>query len=448
MNEYSHVKETIIDERKIRQQKYLLIAVIILAVTALLVATAALLLLHDPNLKERYFPGPDEDETTEEETEETTSECVETDVVDANTRLNNNREEILKSVVTLFATNAEQETYANDVSQSTQKEADVTESVDESTADYTDVTKITKGDTSSDEMETGIDTESYLDSIISLGEGDISSGVILNTDNNYVYVLCLYSTIKGNEHIYAILSNGYAYEAELYKRDTYTDVAIVTIDINDLSDEAAFGISVAAISKSAEVSSTDPILYVGNPFSDTVTYDSVGFASGSYAYVSTLDMVYRVVRTNIFISADNGFLFDSYGELVGIVNGGDSIIEAIVANDLQLFVNKLIKDEDVAVLGVYGELVDDEMRTLSGLDLPSGLYVTTVLRNSPAYGAGIQPGDIIVKVGDNTITNMITLKTCLQNVAAGDKLVITLKRQTGDGFNTYTVTVSTESRPN
>jgi|GEM_PF-7076525 len=446
MNEYSHVKETIIDERKIRQQKCLFIAVIILAVTALLVATAALILVHDPSLKERYFPGPDEDETTEEETEETTSEYVETDVVDANTRLNNNREEILKSVVALFATNVERETLANDVSQSA-IEAEVTESIGESTADSTYVTVITEDDDSSDEMETGIDTESYLDGIISLGEGNISSGVILNTDNNYIYVLCLYSTIKGNEHIYAILSNGYAYEAELYKKDTYTDVAIVTIDINDLSEEATFGISVATISKSAEVSSTDPILYVGNPFSDTVTYDSVGFVSGSYAYISTLDMVYRVVRTNIFISADNGFLFDSYGELVGIVNGSESIIEAIVANDLQLFVNKLIKDEDIVVFGVYGELVDDEMRTLSGLDLPSGLYVTAVLRNSPAYGAGIQPGDIIVKVGDNTITNMTTLKTCLQNVAAGDKLVITLKRQTGDGFNTYAVTVSTESRP-
>ena len=312
----------------------------------------------------------------------------------------------------------------------------------------TEATGIAQEESVSDEeMETGIDTADYIDSIISLGDGDSSSGVVLSMDSDYVYVLCLYSNIKGYEHIYAILSNGYAFEVELYKKDTYTDVAIVTIDVELLSDEALNGICVASISKNAEVSTTDPILYVGNPFSDTVTYDSVGFASGSYAYVSTLDMVYRVVRTNIFISADNGFLFDSYGELVGIVNGGDSIIEAIVANDLQLFVNKLIKDEDVAALGVYGELVDDEMRTLSGLDLPSGLYVTAVLRNSPAYGAGIQPGDIIVKVGDNTITNMITLKTCLQNVTAGDKLVITLKRQTGDGFNTYTVTVSTESRP-
>jgi S1-C subfamily serine protease len=58
----------------------------------------------------------------------------------------------------------------------------------------------------------------------------------------------------------------------------------------------------------------------------------------------------------------------------------------------------------------------------------NGLLVSNVVENNKAARAGLQAGDIIIKVGEVEITNLATLSTAL-NEAQGEAIEITVSRR-------------------
>ena len=52
---------------------------------------------------------------------------------------------------------------------------------------------------------------------------------------------------------------------------------------------------------------------------------------------------------------------------------------------------------------IWASLGQDVSRAMQGSGIPAGVYVTEAVSGSPAYDAGIQPGDIIVKFGTKEI---------------------------------------------
>ena len=94
-----------------------------------------------------------------------------------------------------------------------------------------------------------------------------------------------------------------------------------------------------------------------------------------------------------------------------------------------------------AYLGIRGVDVNDSYSNSFGL--PTGIYVSSVTEGSPASRAGIQAGDIIIKLNGEDISTMSQLQNKLKNMSAGDKAEITIQRQQRNGgYKEQTVTAT------
>jgi serine protease Do len=127
------------------------------------------------------------------------------------------------------------------------------------------------------------------------------------------------------------------------------------------------------------------------------------------------------------------------GEVVGIVTikysgptSSGAIIEgiafAIPTDDIVSKVQDIIDYGYVtgAYLGVSVTEMDREAANYYGL--PMGVYVAQVVKGNCAYTAGVREKDIIIGLGDNTITGLNDLTRALQKFEAGDKTTITVWR--------------------
>ena len=79
----------------------------------------------------------------------------------------------------------------------------------------------------------------------------------------------------------------------------------------------------------------------------------------------------------------------------------------------------------------------------SALGIPSGIYVTQVVKDSPAEKAGIAAGDVITGFDGNSVSTMEGLKSKISVKEAGTKVKITLKRANQNGeYEEQTVKVT------
>jgi S1-C subfamily serine protease len=197
------------------------------------------------------------------------------------------------------------------------------------------------------------------------------------------------------------------------------------------------------------VTAKEPIVYVGNPF-DKSLYETLGFVANELSSVTGLDIEYRIINTDIFItSCTNGFMYNLEGEIVGVVanyGNNNQTVKGILISDVNYIIQRMLVEEKLLYVGIYGEAITDEIREISGINMPDGVYVTNVEKDSPAYLAGIRTGDIITKVGYNKILSMLDIKRYLQISKINDKLNIVVNRYEGNKYNDYTISVTVGER--
>ncbi len=273
----------------------------------------------------------------------------------------------------------------------------------------------------------------------------ISSGIIVKKGAR-IHILAMYENVKDMDIIKVVFNDNTSVEAVLENYDKVTGLAVLSVSVADMNDDTIKNIQAVDFANSSAVSYSEPVVYIGNPFGMDV-YETIGFINGQPKITTGMDIGYSVFRTDIFISECNdGFIFDIDGELLGIVNGGEKIVEAISASDVESIVDCLNNGRDIVYMGIYGEAVTDEIREISGIDMPDGIYVTDVEKDSPAYISGIRKGDIISKIDGTIINNMIKLKSYLQKKEVGNTLRVLIYRQNGSKFDNYTLEVEITGR--
>ena len=85
-------------------------------------------------------------------------------------------------------------------------------------------------------------------------------------------------------------------------------------------------------------------------------------------------------------------------------------------------------------------------RAMQGSGIPAGVYVTEAVSGSPAYDAGIQPGDIIVKFGTKEIGSFKDLQAQIENSASGVSVSVNVMRKGRDGYTEIPFLVSLRAR--
>ncbi|MEG2354363.1 MAG: PDZ domain-containing protein, partial [Clostridium sp.] len=130
-----------------------------------------------------------------------------------------------------------------------------------------------------------------------------------------------------------------------------------------------------------------------------------------------------------------GPLFFQKGQVIGIntakANKAEGLGFAIPVNTAKPIIEQIIKtgNFDKVTLGVKGmDVAKFEMSTGTNLEAENGVYVAEIIEGSPAKVSGIQPGDVIVKIGDTEIAGFTDLNKSLYTYSKGDKVNFLINR--------------------
>jgi len=264
----------------------------------------------------------------------------------------------------------------------------------------------------------------------SLGSGFIVSADGYVVTNNHVI------TAEGRgevESITVTLHNGTELPAKLIGRDAASDLAVLKVSAGQALPYVKFG-------DSAHARVGDWVLAIGNPFGlgGTVT---AGIISAVYRSTGmTSNAAYdRYLQTDAAINRGNsgGPMFDMKGQVIGINNaifspngGSIGIGFAIPAETAAPIVDKLIKGVAIerGYLGVRIQPMNEDLADSLGLAHNRGELVQDVVPGKAGALAGIQAGDVVLRVAGQEVTPAQTLSYIVANTAPGTHIPIELIR--------------------
>lgn len=260
----------------------------------------------------------------------------------------------------------------------------------------------------------------------------LGSGVIIDAKEGYVVTNA--HVVANADEITVRLSDGRELEAKKIGEDEGSDVALLQIDAEDLSE--------VPLADSDNLRVGDFVVAIGNPFGigQTVTSGIVSALSRSGLNLGGYE---DFIQTDAAINRGNsgGALVSLDGKLVGIntaivgPNGGNvGIGFAIPANMMKNLVDQIIKYGEVrrGLLGITGGDVDSGLAEAMDLEVNQGAFVREVSPDSAAEQGGIQPGDIIVAINGKTIKSFSELRAKIGTLGAGAEVKLDLLR---DGKN-------------
>lgn len=254
------------------------------------------------------------------------------------------------------------------------------------------------------------------------------SGVIVDAAKGYV--ITNHHVVDGATTISVQLSDQRVIEATLIGSDAGTDVALLQIDAEDLSELKFADIDTVQVG--------DYVVAIGNPFGIGQTVTS-GIVSALGRSGLNNENYEDFIQTDASINVGNsgGALVDLEGNLVGINtaiisgNGGSNGIGFAVPVDMVTAVMEhLERDGEVrrGMLGVTIATANPEITGALGVDLQRGAIVTSVLPDSAAEQAGVEVSDIIVEIDGREINSSTELRNTVGLMRQGEAVDLVLYR--------------------
>jgi len=272
------------------------------------------------------------------------------------------------------------------------------------------------------------------------------SGVIIRSDG---YILTNYHVIEGASQLVVTVGVD-DLKAKVIGSDPASDLAVIKIDRT--------GLTAAEFGDSGALKVGEPVVAIGSPFGleRSVTSGIVSALGRSSVAESAggLTAYTSLIQTDAAINPGNsgGALCDENGLLIGIntliqsSSGTSAGIGFAIPSDFA----KGVADELIstgkathAYLGVGTVSVTSAIAQQYGLSVDSGALVEEVSAGSPAETAGIERGDIIVKIGDTKITGVEDVFTTVRAHGVGDTLSVEVVR--GTTHKTFNAKLASDS---
>lgn len=273
-----------------------------------------------------------------------------------------------------------------------------------------------------------------------VGEG-VGSGVIFDKAG---YIVTNNHVVGTAKTVIVSLADGQSTEGTVVGRDARTDLAVVKINMDNLP--------VAEFGDSDSLQVGEPAIAIGNPlgfeFQGTVT---VGVISSLNRTIGAEGQSMKLIQTDAAINPGNsgGALVDADGKVIGINSakisqeGVEGLGFAIPINAARPILQDLITNGKVVrpYLGLYG--LDQQMAARFGMQLNAqGIYVYRVVPGGPLDQAGLQHGDVIVKLDGTDVKDFASLQSVMDKHKVGDSVTVDYTR---NGMNREATIVLQES---
>lgn len=296
---------------------------------------------------------------------------------------------------------------------------------------------------------TGVTDEDEWFDITGVGKS-ASSGLIV-ADNSLSYLILTESDILSHaEEIAVTLPDGTLVPGSFQKRDPVTGICVVSISKEKIPSATERNLQVAVLGNSYNVVQGDSILAVGAPMGAAGAF-ACGKIVSLTESVEIIDGEYRLMSTDICgEGSKSGVLVNLDGEVVGFiarkyVDADQHMVKAIPISPIKSLIEKLSNNKALSYIGIHGMDISEKAAEI--MDIPSGVYVSSIDEDSPARKAGIQPGDIITSVGLGSAVNLRSLHESIMNRTPGEDIDVVIMRQGSAEYAEFDFTVTIGELP-
>jgi len=250
------------------------------------------------------------------------------------------------------------------------------------------------------------------------------SGVIVDAKRGYI--LTNHHVVGDADTIQISLIDGTILDAEMVGSDPATDIAVIKVDADGLTD--------MPIGDSTAARVGDFVIAIGNPFGLGHTVTS-GIISALGRSGISRDGYEDFIQTDASINPGNsgGALVNMNGELIGINSaiisrsGGNVGIGFAVPTQIAgSIMDQILEFGEIrrGLLGVNIQTIDAQDAKALGNDIESGALVTGIQSDSAAEDAGLKVGDIIVEVNGKEVDGAYELRNRIGLLRSGETIRI------------------------
>lgn len=251
---------------------------------------------------------------------------------------------------------------------------------------------------------------------------DALSGVIIADNGREFLILSTLLPVKKNEAVQVTFYDGNSYPATLKQQDDNLEIGVYAVKKTEIDEDQWEKISAAPFGNSYLVENGDAVIVTGRPFGDDAA-TSYGIVTADEEYVEKADGRYRLISTNISCEGSgSGVILNKNGQIVGLIDqsalgeGSSRRIGGYAISEIKDIIELLSNGSDIPYTGIYGMDVTDKLMKNG---MPQGVYVKEVAPDSPAMAAGIQSGDVITGIDDESIVSLSNYHRILMNTKEG-----------------------------
>lgn len=264
-------------------------------------------------------------------------------------------------------------------------------------------------------------------------EHGTGSGFILSADGTIVTNA---HVVEGSEIVDVTLNNGQIFQGKVIGTDPVTDIAVVKIQADELPS--------VTLGTTENLIPGEWAIAIGNPLGldNTVTVGIISALGRSSSEVGIPEKRVQFIQTDAAINPGNsgGPLLNASGEVIGINTAirayGQGLGFAIPIETAVKVAEQLLATgkADHPYLGIHMITLDSESRqainqeTNMQVTAETGVLIVQVVDNSPAEMAGFQPGDIIQKIGGQTVESAVEVQQQVEASEIGEVLAVEVIR--------------------
>lgn len=281
-------------------------------------------------------------------------------------------------------------------------------------------------------------SEDQMDEYLQAGSG---SGAIYKIEDDKAYIFTNNHVVEGSDAVDVLLSNGTQVPAEVIGTDLWTDLAVLSIDAEEVDSAIEFG-------DSDNLTVGEPAIAIGSPlgteFASSVTSGIISGIERSVPVDTTgnreFDWEMTAIQTDAAINPGNsgGPLINIAGQVIGInsMKISSDTVEgmgfAIPSNDAVNIINELEETGEIVRPQVGITMVDlayiPSAQRTEELKLPKdvtqGVAITRVAKDSPAEESGLEPADVIVGFDGEEVKNSVSLRKLIYESNIGDSIEV------------------------
>ena len=282
------------------------------------------------------------------------------------------------------------------------------------------------------------DTDWFNNSYEREGQG---SGTIIGDEDGKLLILTERRIIKDASKISVTFIDDTVAPAELIKYDGNTGLAVLEVEKTKMESSTLSVIGVMSMGNSNSVHKGSIVIALGSPLGTNYSILTGSITSTSNE-ISTEDCNYSVYTTDIVANKNgSGILINTEGEMIGVVMQNYSAastgaLTAVDANELKEIIALLSDSKDVPYLGVHISTVTEKIANTYGI--PKGVYIKEVEMDSPAMNAGLQSGDVILKIDDQDITTADSYTEAVLGLTLKETYSVVFMREGSNGYKELT----------